>query len=134
MVRLMETQVFDRTVTKEAKPLTGRERSYFTSANAASMALKGQEVKRLQKLNPLPPSVTVDDFLRDELLSTRAECKRVGKLLSETKEAAEIDKLARALSTLRDQERVLAGRPLPGALRPTSRRSRGSGSNFGPTE
>lgn len=44
------------------------------------------------------------------------------------------DRIASAQAKLSIQERELAGRPLPGALRPTSRRSRNQAGGFAPTE
>jgi hypothetical protein len=101
----------------------------FKAGSARSAGVKSGEARRLKRLQeqatpafepvqkPAPP---LDTFISDRLESTRAEIRRVAGLLAKCEDPAEVDKYASALSRLHDIERTLAGRPLPGSLRPTA--------------
>ena len=93
----------------------------FTKANAREMALRSfaPESKRfVRPLNPANEIPEKDLFRLERLARVRAQLNRLDKLLNETTVPAELDKLASATARLAEQERQLAGRPMPGAYRP----------------
>jgi hypothetical protein len=78
------------------------------------------------------PNQTTDPYLSDSVLHVRAHIRRVDERLSKATDALDIERLARARSALSEQERVLSGRPLPGALRPSGKVSRSAAGNVEP--
>jgi len=68
-----------------------------------------------------------DPYVRDQVKRLRQHIDRLNAKLLEAEDAGEIDRLASALGRLREMERQLSGRPLPGSYRPTetAKRSRG---------
>lgn len=57
------------------------------------------------------------------MFRVRAQMRRLDEMLSRERDPLSLDRLARALAVLAEQERLLDGRPLPGSLRPRTRRS-----------
>ena len=97
-----------------AKALASRRANYL----AAKEAINGQSLQQ-----PPPPAMAAespaaDQFSRARLARVRAELTRLDDLLKAETDPVKLDKLASALSRLAEQERQLAGRPLPGSLRP----------------
>lgn len=112
----------------------------FTPQNAREMHRKGLEVRRknaaLRRLTPRPspqtPQLVIvnpvnqsqsqsDCYVGERLSRIRRHIEQVDRRFRSETDPARLSKLARALSDLAEIERKLAGRPLPGALRPRSR-------------
>jgi hypothetical protein len=62
-----------------------------------------------------------DPFVSSSLTRTREVLKKLYKRLEATEDPKEIELLSRAISALSKNEFALAGRPLPGSLRPSSK-------------
>ena len=80
------------------------------------------------RANPYPamPSGPTDPDLVASHEQLRNHLKRIDAMLAVETDALAIDRLSRARGSLSEQERILAGRPLPGMLRqdkPTGRRT-----------
>lgn len=106
----------------------------FTPAVAREMAAKALASKLRNKamrlLNPpsqlpspalvaLVTALSPDDAYRlSRLACVRAHLDRLDKMLQTEKDPRDLDRLASATARLSEQERLLAGRPLPGAHRP----------------
>lgn len=69
------------------------------------------------------PAAIADDYLAGQLARTRAQIERVSGMLEEATNDQAIERLCRALGTLRESERILDDRPLPGSRRPGKERS-----------
>jgi hypothetical protein len=87
----------------------------------AKQALKGQPHAAQPVTAVAAQTTAADDFSSLRLVRVREELTRLDKLLKAETDPVKLDKLASALSRLAEQERQLAGRPLPGSLRPASR-------------
>lgn len=57
-------------------------------------------------------------YLASQLADVREHIQTTSDLMRTTSKPGDREKLARAMNYLREQERILAGRPLPGQLRP----------------
>ena len=118
----------------------------ITSANAAEMGRKGvierknktieREAERKALITavaaltppklPAPPkqpnadpaTAQADKYLRRRLKRVRKQIDRVSDMLDEEEDPQKLDRLAAALERLCELERVMAGRALPGSLRP----------------
>lgn len=105
----------------------------FTRETAASMSAKGNALRwsrfhaakaaaRLPATPdtpPLPPEPEVPDgFHEKRILRVRAQLDRLDAMLLTEDDPQRIDRLASAQLRLSEQERVLAGRPLPGSRKP----------------
>lgn len=105
-------------------PDTARE----NAAKAHQARRRNEEVRAIAVAEPVtpppePPQVAAplaetEVYVSNQLVYVRAHIARVDKLLEKETDALSLDRLARARNTLAEQERILAGRPLPGALRP----------------
>lgn len=75
----------------------------------------------------IPPAVQPrDEYVSEQLREAREEIQRLKALARQMTAPADIERMSRAIREWAEQERKLAGRPLPGALRPkTSKRGRG---------
>jgi hypothetical protein len=97
----------------------------FTSANAREMADKGREARRQrllqlrQTIDTLVESPTVD-FHAKRLARVRVQLDRIDSELERCSlsDSKRIRDLTDAQLRLSEQERILAGRPLPGSRRP----------------
>ena len=80
--------------------------------------------------NPLPepaePLDSPESYAARRLSHVREQLDRVTSLLAKSTDALEVERYARALAALSSQEFALAGRPLPGSLRPTAAAARKS--------
>jgi hypothetical protein len=112
--------------------------SLFTSESARTMAAKAHEArkrnaesKRNGQLEQEPQRTAIhpakhgDSYICARLVRVRKQLGALdalidGEMAKPDADPARLDKLAAALSRLHDIERTLAGRPLPGSLRPTS--------------
>jgi hypothetical protein len=100
----------------------------FTAANAKEMAArsiaarKAAEAQRIANLAATPVPVTLpadgDPYVLARLTRVRAQLDRLDDMISREKDPHFIDRLASAQQRLSEQERILAGRPLPGSQRP----------------
>lgn len=103
----------------------------FTAENAAEMARKAAASRREAALMRIlcPPPREEPNFADTVLNRVRAQMDLINARLTEqlSKDRIDpqaIDRLAAAQSRLSEQERILAGRPMPGSLRPTSKSSK----------
>ena len=75
---------------------------------------------------PQPAPMPADNFRDKTLLRVRAQIESLLDDLSIERDAQKKDRLASALGRLNEIERQLAGRPMPGSLKPSSKQSRSS--------
>lgn len=102
----------------------------FTAANARENAAKSHATRRQRLASgnlagetfPQTPQVgpheLLDSYLSRRLSRVREQLDRLDAMLLTEKDAQKIDRLASAQLRLSEQERILAGRPLPGSRRP----------------
>ena len=104
----------------------------FNPITAAIAGRKGALVRWTPKPEPPPPVIPlpiappmakpvtdqIDSFTFQRLMRVRAQIERIDALLADEDEPKQLKELADALTRLADQERILAGRPLPGSRRP----------------
>ena len=105
----------------------------FTRETAASAGRKGAAIRWS---TPKPPPVTehpttqpyvipviiTDDYLVRRLARVRDQLDKLDAMMTTEDDPQRIDRLASAQLRLSEQERVLAGRPLPGSRRPGPQR------------
>lgn len=105
----------------------------FTVETAHIAAQASVAARRLKAERPMIPAIaplsaplpTVDDYTRLRLVCVRAQLGQVDRaILAEAgkdhPDGQRLNWLAQAQDRLADQERVLAGRPLPGSRRPSA--------------
>lgn len=106
----------------------------FTAANARAMGARGIEARRRNLaqraaalLHPPPPLAPppIDPYVVKRLARVRHQLDDIDTAIARESGSPEPDGrrlcwLAQAQERLAEQERVLAGRPLPGSRRPTS--------------
>jgi hypothetical protein len=95
---------------------------------AARAAIKAARILESQRPPPPPPFVPPplpadhpapkDAFTQARLERVRVQIARIDALLADEDDPKRLKELADALGRLADQERILAGRPLPGSRRP----------------
>jgi len=95
----------------------------FTAENAREMQAKGvQTIKaRMETLRNTVATLVNDpsiDFQKVRLARVRAQLARVDEMIDEETDPKLLNQLAQAQDRLAEQERKLAGRPLPGSHRP----------------
>lgn len=103
----------------------------FDSERAKLAGIKSGESRRRQSVEapalPVQPPLTVpppvhdnstDEYTSASLPRVRSHLERLNKLLETETDPAKLDRLAAAFGKLSEIERQLAGRPLPGSLRP----------------
>jgi hypothetical protein len=102
----------------------------FTTANAREMAAKGNAAKaeRLKRLRDaaFPPANLPlecardagEGFLARRLFRVRAQLDMIDERLLSERDPHKLERLAACSYRLAEQERILAGRPTPGARRP----------------
>lgn len=107
---------------KEKKP------HRFNSENAKAFGLIGR-IKRTENLRlakeraaqtPATKQKLARDYTQEELTCVRRQIERLNRKMMTAKGGQEINWIASALTKLREQERILDGRPLPGQYRPKS--------------
>jgi len=106
--------------------------SRFTAANAKEMAAKSHLARRQRHSawadaedSPQFPATTAqhgDDYAGRRLARVRMQLDRVDDMMMKESDPQRMDRLASAQARLSEQERVLAGRPLPGSHRPAKER------------
>jgi hypothetical protein len=103
----------------------------FTTANAREMAARSHaaRLKRttqreaarevapgLPLTNPQPNDDAL--FIAKRLARVRKQLDRIDGMIEKETDPMKLDRLASAQARLSEQERILAGRPMPGSLRP----------------
>lgn len=107
----------------------------WSSQQAREMSVKAHAARRQKRaarkiaeaaLTAAPPAdpSAPDPYLTARLACVRQQLARVDEMLLAEKDAQRLDRLAAASSKLSEVERQLAGRPAPGAYRPTTPRRR----------
>lgn len=99
----------------------------ITSATAAELAAKSHEQRRINaERRRLMPNDTpqLDSYVLAQLIRMREHIEALHKLIGSAVTAKEIESLYRALNLASERERILAGRPLPGNLRPDRKQPR----------
>ena len=98
----------------------------ITSQNAAEMAQRSHEARKMRKLAeatkaaiPHPSLQDADSYLEKRLTRGRGEVESLSDLLDKEKDPQRIDRLCSGLARLCELERVLAMRPLPGSMKPS---------------
>ena len=69
---------------------------------------------------PKDETLAPDTFIPEGIRTTRELIWRIEKMLKKASDAKEIEQLVRSVGGLREQERILSGRPLPGQLKPSA--------------
>lgn len=99
----------------------------FTHENAAILGKKGNLARWAKPPLP-PPAETIaemtSDFAQRRLMRVRDQLERLDALASGVRDTKRLKELADATTRLSEQERILAGRPLPGSRRPREDRTR----------
>ena len=101
----------------------------FTSANAREMAARSVEARQERQSAGQTPLETpleaegTTDFVSVRLVRVRALLTDTDAQLAKAKDPLDRERLARAAQVLSEQERIMAGRPLPGAFRPSKART-----------
>ena len=67
----------------------------------------------------VPVVAAVDDYIGKRLGRVRLQIDQLDAMLLAERDPQALDRLAAASARLSEQERILAGRPLPGSHRPT---------------
>ncbi len=102
----------------------------ITCENARELGRKGNLIRwsRPKPENPIATPIanpTIEpDFASQRLVRVRQEILRQDEMQKASKDPDEIEKLSRSLKALSEQERILAGRPMPGSLKPSSKPAR----------
>jgi hypothetical protein len=106
----------------------------ITPDNARAMAAKSWEARRKraheqaeQALTALamPQQVAEDPFILSRLVRVRKQLDRIDGMIERETDPMKLDRLASAQARLAEQERLLAGRPMPGSLKPKSASTKG---------
>jgi hypothetical protein len=139
MLDTLETpQTSADTAQTEAKRVIGIP---FTRANAAEMAkrahikrLEKEERKRLEEIQEeteRKSATPKPDYVLNELSRTRTQIAKMNDRLDRAivrGDARDLKFIADSVAKLREVERILDGRPLPGVNKPTSPPRKGSNS------
>lgn len=105
----------------------------FTKENAAILGAKGGINSGIAKREAAQEQVEIvaetsqiSDYEVKTLVRVRLQLDMIFEQFIKEKDPSKLDRLASAQARLSEQERQLAGRPLPGSLRPTSKSSKSS--------
>ncbi len=99
----------------------------FTAETAADMAKRSWEARRKAEqeaaLKPQPaqpePQLT---YVERRVNRVREQIEMLSGMLDDEQDPNKLDRLANAISRMSELERQLAGRPLPGSLKPSAPR------------
>src|ERR1035437_908443 len=117
----------------EQPPATPKaKRGFFTAENARAYALKSHAADSA-RCRPTEPTANADDpavipadrdysFTERRLMRVRMQLEKLDALAAVARNSKRLKELADATTRLSEQERILAGRPLPGSRRPASDR------------
>lgn len=109
-----------------------QRKNFFTKDNAKEMARRSHAVQAANRLagkctvplkQLLAPGAPDDLYQQGRVRKIREQIEAVNKLLDGETDAVKLDRYASALCRLAELERVTAGRPLPGARRPSPERA-----------
>jgi hypothetical protein len=95
----------------------------FTRENAAMLGQKGAIARWAKPPEPpLPETIAqmTEEFADRRLMRVREQLEKLDALAAGEKDTKRLKELADATTRLSEQERILAGRPLPGSRRPSS--------------
>lgn len=102
----------------------------FTHENAATLGKQGalarwskprpEPTPAIPAPIPLPIAEPDNSFAGRRLMRVREQLERLDRLASEEDDPKQLKALADATTRLSEQERLLAGRPLPGSRRPSA--------------
>lgn len=133
-----ESPQIDSVPVRQASPASVAAR--FTSANAREMAAKGHAARR-ERIEQLRKAAEPDrnadeSYKAQRLARVRKQLDRIDSLMEKEIDPQKLDRLASAQARLSEQERILAGRPLPGSHRPSRnpKSQTPAQSSFQPTE
>jgi hypothetical protein len=103
----------------------------FTAANAREMAARSHAARRERAMEreaakaiapefPQTNPQKNDDalFIAKRLARVRMQLDRLDGMIEKETDPMKLDRLASAIARLAEQERLLAGRPMPGSYRP----------------
>jgi hypothetical protein len=104
-------------------------RAIFTTHNAAEMAKRSAKararnaqaaIERMERLTAIAQDIApaAPEYVAKRLDRVRAQLSKIDTMLEEEIDPAKLDRLAACQARLAEQERLLAGRPLPGSNRP----------------
>lgn len=98
----------------------------FTKETAAEMARRSHSPDSARNKPAEPPQEPAIglDYTAIRLMRVRKQLDRLDELASEETDPKRCKEFADATSRLQEQERQLAGRPLPGTLKPSSKAPR----------
>jgi hypothetical protein len=123
------------TTLEPVQPLPKRLLTPFNPVTARLAAAKSLESRRKKAAQAkimaaiaaqaaMPAIVEPDAvFVSKQINQLREHISRLHTLIGKARDAQTIDKLASAIAKLAEQERILAGRPLPGSHRPKQQRA-----------
>ncbi len=113
----------------------------FNAANAREMAARSVALRRAAREERAAKAALLAeeaensaDYPAMRLTRVRKQLNRIDELLLSEDDPAKLDRLAAASMRLAEQERILAGRPLPGSLKPQAVRSRRQTQSFEPLD
>ena len=135
---LMDAVAEQPTQTEQAPPVEKPRSHRFTSADARVMAARSAEARKQRRdaeacapLAAASSGASSGEYVTERLAHARAEIARLQTLAKGLKEPLEIERMSRAIGQWSEQERILAGRPLPGSQRPgPPRQSKSRGPDF----
>jgi len=100
---------------------TRAKREKWATARAEFIARKTKMPE--VELPPTPAGTNSTSYLPDRLMRVRAQLDRIDEMILTETDGKVLQALATATAKLAEQERILGGRPLPGALRPVERKA-----------
>jgi hypothetical protein len=112
-----------RLMTARALEARARNREARRQQAAEAEAKAKAQAQQPTIPSPIPP----DTYLAERLTRVRKQLDAIDAMLLGEADPQRLDRLAAASARLCEQERQLAGRPLPGSYRPVQRRERNPG-------
>ena len=119
-------------------PITVETARKFAAKSAIVRAERKRELLQAEKTlkaivyqpSFAPRLASHDEYVSQTLTRVRTQLEKVYELFRDETDPAKLDRLASAQARLAEQERQLAGRPLPGSLKPSSKPNRSRASQF----
>lgn len=120
------------------QPTPAQLRVRFTPENAREMVAKrmakAAERKEREREALAREAMSDESYKGERLARVRKQLAKLDSLLEKETDPQKLDRLASAQYRLSEQERILAGRPLPGSHRPTRNSNKSAPISFTPTE
>lgn len=118
--------------TRENAAALARKSTQSRLANAAAARAESERLRQensrlsiaLAAFEAAQAARPGENYTAERLEQVREQLHRVTGLLAKSTEALDVERYARALAALNTMEFALAGRPLPGSLRPTAAAAR----------